>query len=132
MTSGPPPRTVVEGARLLADGRFHAAHAAFERAWRSAEGRERRLWQALVQLAAAAHHAERGRLRPAVALLRRARVHLAGLPATAAGIDVEGVRRSVDRTERRLAEGGADLRRWRSGWSPSVPLAVGEPSSSEG
>ncbi len=123
----PTPGAVLNGIALLDSGRFHAAHAAFERAWREAQGCERRLWQAMVQIAAAVHHAERGRMRPAIALLRRARRHLVGLRPGTGGIDVSGLRTAAARTEERLLELQGSGRGWCSGWAPRIELSSPPP-----
>jgi hypothetical protein len=69
-------------------GEFHAAHEAWEDGWRVAQGPERSLLQALVQVAAAFHQWNRGKPSGAATLLRRARAHLGALPSRLLGVDV--------------------------------------------
>ena len=69
-------------------GEFHAAHEAWEDGWRAAQGAERSLLQALVQIAAAFHQWSRGKPSGAATLLRRARGHLGALPSELLGVEV--------------------------------------------
>jgi predicted metal-dependent hydrolase len=86
---------VVRGLELFAAGRFHAAHGAFERAW-VARGRAAPALQALVQVAAACVHLDRGRLRPAERLMRRARMKLLEDPSAADYVRLEEVVSDLD------------------------------------
>jgi predicted metal-dependent hydrolase len=75
--------TRTAGVRLFRAGRFHEAHDAFEALWNGAAATDRPVYQAMVQLAAAGVHLERGRPAPARILLRRARERLAHAGAAA-------------------------------------------------
>ncbi len=100
------PPEVKEGAARFARRSFHAAHEDFETAWRRAEGEERAVLQALVQVAAAFHHLERGRLRQTAVLLGRALEKLDGDPRLA-WIDVPGPRACLERTLEQVSAGAA-------------------------
>jgi predicted metal-dependent hydrolase len=69
-------------------GEFHAAHEAWEEGWRAAQGPERLLLQALVQLAAGFHQWSRGKPSGAATLLARARARLGGIPSALLGVEV--------------------------------------------
>ena len=79
-----PRRVERDGLAAYRAGRFRDAHERWERAWRRLQGRERRLMQGLIMLAAAAWHVEHGRGGPARRLLLRAADRLAGPPASLA------------------------------------------------
>jgi hypothetical protein len=87
------------GARLFHEGAWFEAHEAWESCWRDARDPDaRRLYQALVQVAAAFHKlfvvhdaASAGRI------LRRALAKLDALPASVAGVDVERLRGELAR-----------------------------------
>jgi len=93
--STPPDSEVVRGLELFAAGRFHSAHSAFEQAW-VARGRAAPALQGLVQVAAACVHLDRGRLRPAERLMRRARMKLLEDPSAVDHVRVEEVVSDLD------------------------------------
>ena len=80
--------TVQAGLARFRAGDFLAAHDAWEKGWRAAQGAERHLLQALVQLAAAFHQWKRSRPRGAATLFARARGHLEAIPSTLLGVEV--------------------------------------------
>ncbi len=104
MNEGAPPREVTAGAARFARRSFHAAHEDFETAWRRARGEERLVLQALVQVAAAFHHLDRGRMRQTGVLLRRALAKLDGDPGVA-WIHVPALRTSLERALDQLSRG---------------------------
>ncbi|RMF81286.1 MAG: DUF309 domain-containing protein [Nitrospirae bacterium] len=83
-----------EGVRLYNAGHYYDAHEVLEEAWRELpRGSEpRRFFQALIHLAVAAHHHERGRGRPAGLQYRKVLEKLAGLPPRYAGLEVTALR----------------------------------------
>jgi hypothetical protein len=92
------------GLALIDRGEFHDAHELLEEVWAGEVGAERRLLQALIQVAVALHHRENGNLGGARALLLRAREHLAAAGARELlGLDAGDLAR---RCERLLAEVG--------------------------
>ena len=80
--------TVQAGLVRFEAGEFHAAHDAWEEGWRTAQGAERHLLQALVQLAAAFHQWARRKPAGAATLFGRARAHLLSIPSTLLGVEV--------------------------------------------
>ncbi len=108
MSLGRPPTDadVARGIDLFAAGRYHAAHGAFERAW-VRHSRAAPAIQALVQIAAACVHLDRGRLRPADRLLRRARGKLVEDPAATHHVRLDDVLASLDRCLAAIGEHSA-------------------------
>ncbi len=96
-----------EGTRLFNAGAFFEAHEVLEKAWRQmARGsRRRRLFQALIHLAAAAIHHRDQRPRPARLQYGRAIDKLDDLPSPYHGMAVKRLREVALREWRNL-EGG--------------------------
>lgn len=67
----------VAGLRLFDAGDYHESHEEIEELWSGEVGARRHLLQALIQLAVALHHWERGNFGGALSLCERAREHLA-------------------------------------------------------
>lgn len=86
-------------------GEFHAAHDAWEEGWRTAQGAERHMLQALVQLAAAFHQWARKKPAGAVTLFGRARAHLLGVPSTLLGVEVSELELDLEAWEEASARG---------------------------
>lgn len=87
----PPLPTIEAARRLLAEGRPFSAHEVFEARWKDAPQSERDLWQGLAQLCVGSTHRERGNVRGAVTLWRRALGRLTSYAATGAptyGLDL--------------------------------------------
>ncbi len=93
--SQPTDPDIARGIELFAEGRYHAAHGAFERAW-VRRGRAALAVQGLVQIAAACVHLDRGRLRPAERLLRRGRAKLLEDPSASDHVRPGDVVASLD------------------------------------
>jgi hypothetical protein len=74
----PPDDHLERGRDAFNRAAFFEAHEHWEEAWRVLEGPGRTVVQGLIQIAAALHHLQGGRRRPALALLRRG---LTKLPA---------------------------------------------------
>ena len=72
-----PDQTIAEAQQLLDAGRPFHAHEVFEDAWKSSDGTDRELWQALAQLAVGVTHHLRGNDVGADRLLERAAIGLA-------------------------------------------------------
>ena len=96
---------LLEGARLLAAGRWRAAHEAFETAWRRSEGDGRELLQGLAQLAAALLKWAEGKPAPTATLLGRVRRRLEGLPSRVLDVEVDTLESTVLELQERLAAG---------------------------
>lgn len=85
------------GLTLYADGAAFEAHERFEDAWRLAEGDDKVLLQALVQIAAARHKTTQGNLRGREKLLTKAAERLAGLGTNRLGLDLVALGAEVRR-----------------------------------
>lgn len=81
------------GAACYQRGEWFEAHERWEDAWRESTGADRRVIQALIQVAAALLHLEEGRPRPAATLLRRALAKLDDAPPELDGVDVAAITR---------------------------------------
>jgi uncharacterized protein len=86
-------------------GAFFHAHEAFEEAWRTAPGDERKFLQAMVQLAVAFHHFHRGNLAGAASVMKRAGHNLAAYPEQFGGLDLMALRRSIGDWQQAMADG---------------------------
>jgi predicted metal-dependent hydrolase len=117
-------RTTVErafhhGLELARAGRFFDAHEAFETAWRACETEERDFFQGLVHVVVSAYQAGRGR--PVAAERQRVKAlnRLAAFAPAHRGLDVELLRRRLDRAE-------ADPRQHLVDRDAEPPIAVEE------
>jgi predicted metal-dependent hydrolase len=72
-----PAETLAYAQDLLDRGLAFNAHEVLEAAWKNGPVNEQALWQGLTQLAVGITHMQRGNLKGAAALLRRASAHLA-------------------------------------------------------
>ena len=88
----PPAETLVYAQDLLDRGLAFNAHEVLEAAWKNGPDDEATLWQGLAQLAVGITHVQRGNVKGAVTLLRRAsaRISHADRPAPHA-IDAAGL-----------------------------------------
>jgi predicted metal-dependent hydrolase len=88
----PPAETLAYAQDLLDRGLAFNAHEVLEAAWKNGPEDEQELWQGLAQLAVGITHVQRGNVKGAQTLLRRASARLAhdNRPAPYA-IDVEGL-----------------------------------------
>jgi Flp pilus assembly protein TadD len=88
----PPAETLGYAQDLLDRGLAFNAHEVLEAAWKNGPGDEKTLWQALAQLAVGVTHAQRGNVKGAITVLRRASAGLAQNDKTAPyAIDVAGL-----------------------------------------
>jgi predicted metal-dependent hydrolase len=84
-----PTAALGRGVRLFNLGRYMSAHEIFEAAWREADGDDRQLLEALVQLAAALHlRTKRAGTRGAEHLLSQSLATLEDLQPSRHGLDV--------------------------------------------
>jgi hypothetical protein len=96
-----------EGIALYNRGEFFEAHEVLEEPWRRLEGFDRDLYQGLIKLAAAFHHAGRGKPRSAFLLLRRARLQLAPLVGRPGPVPLEALLREIEPWLDRFERGDA-------------------------
>jgi hypothetical protein len=88
----PPAETLGKAQDLLDRGLAFNAHEVLEAAWKNGPDDEKPLWQALAQLAVGITHVQRGNLKGAVTVLRRASAGLAQYDKLAPyAIDVPGL-----------------------------------------
>ncbi|MGD2063790.1 MAG: DUF309 domain-containing protein [Nitrospirota bacterium] len=91
----PYPDAYLEGIRLFNVGSYYDAHEVLEEIWRTCakESPERLFYQALIQVAAACLHRERGRWRPALLQYARAidKLDRIGMDRFL-GMDLEGLK----------------------------------------
>jgi predicted metal-dependent hydrolase len=73
----PPAETLAYAQDLLDSGLAFNAHEVLEAAWKNGPDDERMLWQGLAQLAVGITHVQRGNVKGALTLLRRASARLA-------------------------------------------------------
>ena len=100
----PPGPTIAAARTLLTEGRPFSAHEVFEARWKAAPAGERDLWQGLAQLCVGSTHRERGNVRGARTLWRRALGRLTTYAATdqpTYGLDLDAI---TEWLQRRLGE----------------------------
>jgi len=73
----PPAETLAYAQDLLDRGMAFNAHEVLEAAWKNGPHDERMLWQGLAQLAVGITHVQRGNIKGAISLFRRASARLA-------------------------------------------------------
>ena len=92
---------LAEGLRCYRAGEFFAAHEHWEAVWLATQEPEKTFLQALIQVAAAFHHLQRGNPQGTASLLRAALRRLKPYPASFGGISVpplcEEIREWLDR-----------------------------------
>lgn len=87
-----PAETLTYAQDLLDRGLAFNAHEVLEAAWKNSSDDERMLWQGLAQLAVAVTHVQRGNIKGALTVLRRASARLADGDGPAPhAIDVTGL-----------------------------------------
>jgi hypothetical protein len=117
--------TVRAGFERFQQGNFHAAHDAWEEGWKAAQGAEKHLLQALVQLAAGFHQWNRSKPTFAVTRFARARGHLEAIPSTLLGVEVSELELELEAWEEAASRGEA---------APTAPAlrALKSPETSPG
>jgi uncharacterized protein len=102
----PPAETLAYAQDLLDRGLAFNAHEVLEAAWKNGPDDERMLWQGLAQLMVGITHVQRGNVKGAITLLRRASARLAHDDRPAAyNIDVIGLVGYADALINDLAAG---------------------------
>ena len=87
---------LAEGLRCYRAEEFFLAHEHWELVWLRLPEPEKTFLQALIQVAAAFHHLQRGNRQGAESLLRHAQGRMEPLPEVFGGIAVEPLRRQID------------------------------------
>jgi hypothetical protein len=91
------PAQYLRGIELFNAGQFFESHEVWEEVWLKAEGAERELLHALIQSAAALHHFQRGNLKGASSVYRRARGKLETLPRIILRLDTQAFAEQIER-----------------------------------
>jgi predicted metal-dependent hydrolase len=86
---------LAEGLRCYREGEFFMAHEHWEGVWLACQEPEKTFLQALIQVAAAFHHWQRGNAEGTASLLRSALRKLGRYPDEFEGIAVESLRQSL-------------------------------------
>lgn len=86
---------LAEGLACYREEKFFDAHEHWEGVWLRCAEPEKAFLQALIQIAAAFHHLQRGNRRGTASLLRRALRRLDAYPAVFGGIAVEELRKDA-------------------------------------
>jgi len=86
-----PAATLAYAQDLLDRGLAFNAHEVLEAAWKNGPDDERLLWQGLAQLAVGITHVQRGNVKGALAVLRRASGRLGDVRVAPHGIDTAGL-----------------------------------------
>ena len=89
------PEEFLRGIELFNEGKFFECHEAWEQIWLKAKGVERPFWHAMIQVAAALHHVQRGNLKGARSVGSRAIAKLEAMPAQLMRLDIAKLRLSV-------------------------------------
>ncbi len=87
---------LAEGLRCYCAEEFFLAHEHWELVWLRLPEPEKTFLQALIQVAAAFHHLQRGNRQGAESLLRHAQGRMEPLPDVFGGIAVEPLRRQIE------------------------------------
>jgi len=86
---------LAEGLRCYGDGEFFNAHEHWEEAWLGSKEPEKTFLQALIQIAAAFHHLQRGNLLGTRSLLAAAGKRLERYGPDFGGVAVEPLRKNL-------------------------------------
>ena len=122
----PYPNAYLEGIRLFNAGRYYETHEVLEEIWRTCaqESHERLFYQALIQIAAACLHRERGRWRPALLQYGRAMDKLGRITAAHfLGMDLEALREVLRATFEPLRDDPVPPLPAPTPWQVSDPVA---------
>lgn len=101
---------LAEGLACYRSEEFFLAHEHWEGVWLEAQEPEKTFLQALIQIAAAFHHLQRGNRQGAASLLRRASGRIDPFAVTFAGVMLEPLREDLGAWLQTLAERDAPLR----------------------
>ena len=90
------PPEYLRGIELFNEGRYFECHEAWETVWLKAEGVEREFLHAMIQIAAALLHQERGNRKGATSVYERARRMLKSSPKIVMQLDTGAFLREVE------------------------------------
>src|SRR5262245_22046636 len=92
------PEEFRRGVELFNVGKFFECHEVWEVVWMNADGEEREFLQAMSQAAAALNHLQRGNLKGARSVGRRAIEALGRLPATMMRLDARAFQAALEQS----------------------------------
>ena len=98
---------LAEGLRCYRSGKFFAAHEHWESVWLATKGPEKPFLQALIELAAALHHFQRGNSRGAASLMQTALHRLEAHPDFFAGVAVAALCQEIGEWQKKVKTGDA-------------------------
>jgi len=98
-----PARPLARGILLFNAGLFFECHEYLEDVWRATAGRDRNLYHAIIQTAAAFYHFEKDNLHGARTLLAKALEKLEAYRPVRLGVDVERLIADLQQWQRRFA-----------------------------
>jgi predicted metal-dependent hydrolase len=98
---------LAEGLRCYRSRKFFAAHEHWESVWLVTKGPPKTFLQALIQLAAALHHFQRGNSRGAASLMQTALHRLEPHPDSFGGIAVASLCEEISEWQEKLKTGDA-------------------------
>ncbi len=98
---------LAEGLRCYRSGKFFLAHEHWESVWLVTIGPPKTFLQALIQLAAALHHFERGNSRGAASLMQTALHRLEPHPDSFGGIAVASLCEEIGEWQKKVKTGDA-------------------------
>lgn len=90
------PEEFLHGIQLFNAGRFFECHETWETVWLKAEGVEREFLHAIIQIAAAFHHFQRGNLKGGHNVGQRALGKLQAMPNMVMQLDTIRLRSSLE------------------------------------
>ncbi len=91
------PEEFLRGIELFNQGRFFECHEVWETIWLKSEGEWREFLHAMIQAAAAFHHAQRGNLKGAMSLARKAICKFEKLPQVVRNFDSDDFCLAIER-----------------------------------
>jgi predicted metal-dependent hydrolase len=92
------PEEFQRGVALFNAGKFFECHEVWEVIWMNAGGEQRQFLHAMIQAAAALHHLQRGNLKGARSVGRRAIETLGRLPAIMMRLDTRAFRAALEQS----------------------------------
>lgn len=103
-----PSQLLLEGVALFNAGEFYRQHDVLEQLWMEDLRPVRDLYQGILQVGVAFHHAEQGNYRGSIKMLRRGLLRLRYLPPVCQTVEVEALRRAARSVHDQLVVLGPD------------------------
>jgi predicted metal-dependent hydrolase len=103
-----PPRLLVDGIAQFNRGEYFEQHETLETLWRAEPGPVRRLYQGILQIGVAFHHARRGNHHGVTVMLERGLRNVRPYAPACQGVDVARLIAETERAQEALAALGPD------------------------